>query len=75
MRIGQGASERGNQSVFPVHCAQAELTVAKAMAGAQRRRQNNCATAVAVLRAGCGQGAARERMRDAGGLGGPRSSP
>lgn len=37
---GRGDGERGNQSGFLVHCAQAKLIVAKAMAKARRGRHN-----------------------------------
>ena len=33
---GRGAGERRNRSVFPVHSAQAKLTVGEAMAKARR---------------------------------------
>jgi hypothetical protein len=46
---GRGVSVRGNRDGFPVHRAQAEVTVAEVVAEAQRRRHNDCATAVAVL--------------------------
>jgi hypothetical protein len=40
---GRGAGERGNRGGFSTHCAQAELTVAKAMEEARRRLWNGCA--------------------------------
>lgn len=46
---GRGDSVRGNRDGFLVHRAQAELTVAEAVAEARRRRRNDYATAVAVL--------------------------
>jgi hypothetical protein len=39
-RPGRKVEERGNHRVFPVRQAQAKLTVDKALAKVQRRRQN-----------------------------------
>jgi hypothetical protein len=42
---GGRVEERGNHCGFPVHQAQAELTVAKALAEVQRRRQGGNSSA------------------------------
>jgi hypothetical protein len=47
----EGPVKGENQSEFPVHYAQAKLTVGEAMAKARRGRQNGWATTVAALRA------------------------
>jgi hypothetical protein len=51
---GRGVEERGNHREFPVRQAQAKLTVVKALAEVQRRRQNDEATT-----GGCGWVSAR----------------
>jgi hypothetical protein len=42
--LGRGVKERGNHRGFPVRQVQVKLTMAKALAEVQRRRQNNEAT-------------------------------
>jgi hypothetical protein len=49
---GRGVEERGSHHEFPMHKAQAKLTVAKALVEAQRQRWNGGATVVAALQAG-----------------------